>query len=95
VFSIRGSEVGAEGSSGGPVLNAKGDVIGIIVTRGDDSTDGTGSLRAITLSHIEQTILQETGFDLTRNLSGNLSYRADVFAETMSPFLLAILQQAN
>ncbi len=95
VFSIRGSSVGAEGSSGGPVLNSDGDVIGIIVTRGDDSSDGAGSLRAITLSHIEQTIQQETGFDLAQNLGGDISYRADVFAETMAPFLLAILQQAN
>jgi S1-C subfamily serine protease len=95
VFSIRGSIVGAEGSSGGPVLNDAGEVIGMIVTRGDDSTDGVGSLRAITLSHIERTILEETSFSLQENLSGNLSFRAEVFATTMSPFLLSILQQAN
>ncbi|MCA9360828.1 trypsin-like peptidase domain-containing protein [Candidatus Nomurabacteria bacterium] len=95
VFSIRGSEVGAEGSSGGPVLNDQGDVIGIIVTRGDDSIDGTGSLRAITLSHIEQTILEETGFNLERNLSGNLAFRSQIFTDTMAPFLLTILQQSN
>ncbi|MCA9362876.1 trypsin-like peptidase domain-containing protein [Candidatus Kaiserbacteria bacterium] len=94
VFSIRGSEVGAEGSSGGPVLNEDGNVIGMIVTRGDDTVDGPGSLRAITLSHIERTILEETNFDLTQNLSGNLKYRSEVFADTMTPFLLTILQQA-
>jgi S1-C subfamily serine protease len=95
VFSIRGSLVGTEGSSGGPVLNEEGEVIGVIVTRGDDNVDGSGSLRAITLSHIEQTMLEETSFDLTQNLSGNLAFRSQVFAETMSPFLLTILQQAN
>lgn len=95
VFSIRGSEVGTEGSSGGPVLNSQGDVIGIIVTRGDDASDGQGSLRAITLSHIQETILQETRFDLERNLGGNLAFRSQIFAETMTPFLLTILQQAN
>lgn len=95
VISIRGSVVGAEGASGGPVLTIDGDVIGIIVTRGDDTTDGTGSLRAITLSHIERTLKQETGYSLAQNVSGNLPYRADVFAKTMSPFLLTILQQAN
>jgi hypothetical protein len=95
VFSIRGSAVGAEGASGGPVVNNNGDVIGIIVTRGDDSTDGAGSLRAITISHVERTIQEETGFSLEQNLGGNLSYRAQVFSETLTPFLLTLLQQAN
>lgn len=95
VISIRGSVVGAEGASGGPVLNSAGNVIGVIVTRGDDITDGPGSLRAITLSHIERTLKQETGFSLEKNLSGNLPYRAEIFARTLSPFLLTILQQAN
>lgn len=95
VLSIRGSAVGAEGASGGPVVNSEGNVIGVIVTRGDDSTDGLGSLRAITVSHIERTLQQETGFSLAENLSGNLPYRANIFAETMSPFLLTILQQAQ
>lgn len=95
VISITGSQVGAEGSSGGPVLNQQGEVIGIIVTRGDDAIDGPGSLRAITLSHVERTLQQETGFSLTQNLSGDLSYRADLFARTLSPFLLTILEQAN
>lgn len=95
VFSIKGSVVGAEGSSGGPILNKAGQVIGIIVTRGDDTTDGAGSLRAITLSHIDRTITQETGFSFTKNLNGNLPYRANIFSETLSPFLITILQQAR
>lgn len=95
VFSISSSDVGAEGSSGGPVLNENGAVIGMIVTKGDDTIDGSGSLRAITLSHIERTILEETNFTLKQNLAGNLPYRAGVFAKTLAPFLLAILQQAD
>jgi hypothetical protein len=95
VFSIRGSLVGTEGSSGGPVLNEYNEVIGVIVTRGDDTIDGTGSLRAITLSHINETLLEETNFDLAQNLNGDLTFRSQVFAETMSPFLLTILQQNN
>ena len=93
VFSIRGSDVGAEGSSGGPVVDATGQVIGMIVTRGDDTTDGPGSLRAITLSHIHRTILEETGFSLQRNLSGDVAYRSEIFTNTLAPFLTSLLSQ--
>jgi S1-C subfamily serine protease len=95
VFSVRGSVVGAEGASGGPIVNEDGDVIGMIATRGDDTTDGEGSLRAITLSHINRTIEEETGFSLTDNLAGNLPYRAKIFADTMTPFLLETLEEGK
>ena len=91
VFSIRGSAVGAEGSSGGPVLTKEGTVIGMIVTRGDDAQDGAGSLRAITISHIHRTILEETGFSLERNVSGDLALRSAVFTDTLAPFLTDLL----
>jgi len=92
VFSIRGSEVGAEGSSGGPIVNKDGKVIGMIATRGDDEKDGVGSLRAITISHIHRTILEETGFSLDRNVSGNLTERSQIFRETLAPFLVGLLE---
>lgn len=95
VFSVRGSVVGAEGASGGPIVNEDGEVIGMIATRGNDETDGEGSLRAITLSHVERTIEEETGFSLQENLSGNLSYRAEVFAETLTPFLVQLLEEGQ
>jgi S1-C subfamily serine protease len=95
VFSIKGSVVGAEGASGGPVVNEAGAVIGMIATRGDDEIDGSGSLRAITLSHINRTMEEETGFGLQENLNGNLPYRSQVFAETMTPFLLSLLEAAR
>jgi S1-C subfamily serine protease len=95
VFSIRGSIVGDEGASGGPVLNDGGEVIGMISTRGDDRVDGAGSLRAITLSHVHRTILEETGFGLEESLGGNLAVRSEIFADTLTPFLVTILEQSQ
>jgi S1-C subfamily serine protease len=91
VFSIRGSTVGAEGSSGGPVVNEAGEAIGMIVTRGNDAVDGAGSLRAISLSHIHRTMLEETGLSFERNVSGDLPRRSQVFMDTLAPFLLTLL----
>lgn len=95
VVSVKGSVVGAEGASGGPIVNEDGVVIGMITTRGNDEVDGAGSLRAITLSHINRTIEEETGFSLQDNMNGNLPYRAQVFADTLTPFLVSLLEEAR
>lgn len=95
VFSISGTEVGAEGASGGPVLDEAGNVIGLITTRGDDDNDGAGSLRAITMSHISRTMAEETGLAFEENLNGNLPLRAKLFTETVAPFLIQMLEQSN
>ncbi len=93
LMTIGGSLVGEQGASGGPVLNTQGDVIGIISTRGDDASYGAGSLRALTLSYIDRTIQEETGFTLQRNLGGNLPFRSQLFKETLVPFLSQMLQR--
>lgn len=91
VFTIRGTAIGEHGSSGGPVVNTNGNVIGIISTRGNDELYGEGSLRAISISYIDRTITEETGFSLIRNVGGNLPYRAQLFKQTLVPFLQMIL----
>ena len=93
VMSLRGSVVGMQGSSGGPILNEAGQVIGLITTRGDDRADGAGSLRAISLSYIDRTIAQETGFSFGRNISGNIPLRAQIFTDTLQPFLTRMLER--
>ncbi len=93
LFTIRGSSLGQHGSSGGPVVDTEGRAIGIISTKGDDAEFGTGSLRALSLPYINRTIQEETGFSLRQNLGGNLPYRAQLFKETLVPFLQNILQQ--
>lgn len=95
VFGLRGSAMGEQGASGGPIVNDDGKVIGIITTRGNDARDGVGSLRAITISHINRTITEETGFSLENNISGNTPYRAQIFTDTMAPFLTGLLVKAT
>ncbi len=92
IFTIKGSAIGEHGSSGGPVVNMEGKTIGIISTKGDDERFGKGSLRAVSLAYINRTIKEETGFELYQNMSGNLPYRAQLFKETITPFLQRILQ---
>lgn len=93
LFTIAGSDIGEQGSSGGPVVNQTGDAIGLISTRGDDEAFGSGSLRAITLSYIDRTIQEETGFTLQQNLGGNLPFRAQLFKDTLVPFLQGMLER--
>lgn len=91
VLALRGSSMGQQGSSGGPVVNADGYVIGMITTRGNDTADGAGSLRAISVDHINRTITEETNSPLTKHLAGDIAARATVFATTMTPFLTELL----
>lgn len=93
VFTIRGTSIGEHGSSGGPVVDANGNVIGIISTKGDDKKYGKGSLRAISLAYINRTIEEETTFSLRQNVGGNLPFKAKAFKDTLVPFLQGILRE--
>ncbi len=94
IFSISESPVGEQGASGGPIVatnNRNG--IGLIVTKGDESTEGLHSLRALTLSYIDRTIIEETGFSLVQNMQGDISVRGNIFKKAMVPFLAGILEE--
>lgn len=91
LFSIAGTEIGQQGSSGGPVADENGYAIGLISTRGDDTRFGHGSLRAISLSYVDRTIQEETGYTLAQNMGGDLAYRARIFRQTVVPFLQFLL----
>jgi hypothetical protein len=92
IYQVGGSSIGVQGMSGGPVFNADGTAIALITTKGDDAIQGPGSLNAITLSYIDRSITAETGFGLSRSISGNLPFKAQIFQETLVPFLARILE---
>ena len=92
LYSLGGSAVGAQGVSGGPVIDASGTAIGLVVTRGDDTRQGEGSLNAITLSYVDRTIQEETGLSLAEIIAGNTAYRARLFQQTIVPYLANLLE---
>lgn len=91
IFAITESPVGEQGASGGPVVHPSLGVIGLVVTKGDPVTEGERSLRALTLSYIDRTIREETGFSLMENTRGDLTRRGTVFKEALAPFLSKLL----
>lgn len=94
LFSISDSPVGEQGASGGPVVtNDTEDVIGLIVTKGDSATEGEHSLRALTLSYIDRSIIEETGYSLIENTQGDVALRGAIFKKAMVPFLAGILEE--
>lgn len=94
IFSISESPVGEQGASGGPIVTTDAhSVIGLIVTKGDEQTEGAHSLRAITLSYVDRTILEETGYSLLQNIQGDVAQKGTIFKRAMTPFLAKILEE--
>jgi len=92
LFTLGGSAVGKQGVSGGPVIDTTGTAIGLVVTRGDDTVQGEGSLNAITLSYVDRGIQEETGLTLATLISSNIAYRASIFQQTIVPYLAHLLE---
>lgn len=90
ILSLDESVLGHSGASGGPVINHLGKAIGVISTK----DEGTTMLNAITTTHINLRMKEETGFDLQSTIQGDLPSRAKLFNETVSPILGGILNQS-
>ena len=91
VIDLSDSPVGAHGASGGPVVQSDGTVIGIIATKGDPETGGSQSLRALTLSYVDRTMIEETSHSLLRNLEGDPAVRGAIFRQALVPTLSKLL----
>lgn len=90
VLNIASSEAGSAGVSGGPVVNAKREVIALATALSSGKKDRT--LRAITLPYIDRTIQAETALPLNLILWGNLQARASTTAASISPDTLKTLR---
>lgn len=94
LFSLGGTVVSQQGSSGGAAVNGSGSLIGVIATSSDAPDTGSRDLRAISTSYIIADFQKETGMKLGTYLSGNTAETARSFAQTTAPTLTQILVTA-
>lgn len=92
LVSVGGSAVAQKGSSGGAVIEmATGKLISLVVTSTEAATTGERDLRAITLSHIERSLLRSQGLTIGKLLEGDAAQMAQDFRITVAPTLTKIL----
>ena len=71
LVSILGSAASQEGSSGGGIVNAEGQLAGIITTSSITGNLDTRSLNAITIGHIRRSYSADTGVNLDTALQNS------------------------
>ena len=91
LFSIGGSVVAQQGSSGGAVVDTDNKLLGIIVTSSTADTTSERDLRAITIAHINRSFVKDTGFDLQTLFGGNMEAEVNAFNENIAPVLKQLL----
>lgn len=94
LLSLGGVIVAQGGSSGGAVMNAWNHLIGVIVTSSDAETTSERDLRAITIAHIDRSIIANTGNGLVGFLSGDVTQKALDFQTNVAPDLTEQLIKA-
>ena len=93
VLSIGGSAASQEGSSGGGVVNASGELVGDITTSTIEGDTSTRTLSAITAAYIRREYALETGESLNALFMVSPSVAATTFAP-QAPALEALLLAA-
>lgn len=89
LLSLGGSVVAQGGSSGGAVVNQWGKLVGIIVTSSVADTTAERDLRAITLSHINNSVQKNFGTNLIDIFAnGDLDAKVKLFVENSVPTIL-------
>jgi S1-C subfamily serine protease len=89
ILSFGGTILAQSGSSGGAVVNADDNLIGIVVTSSEGETTAERDLRAVTLSHINASMFAHTDQALSQFLQNDPAQLAAVFGETLAPMLKA------
>jgi len=79
LVALGGSIVAQGGSSGGPVTNTDGTLVGVIVTNSGTGDTSTRNLHALTTSYIVRDFEAERGKSLSQALSADLATEVEIF----------------
>jgi len=91
IFSLGGNIVAQGGASGGAVVNQWGKLVGIVVVSSMGDTTAERDLRAITISHINKSVKDETGVDLVTFLQqGSFENKMRTFVENSEQKLFSL-----
>jgi S1-C subfamily serine protease len=71
LVSVEGSAASQEGSSGGGIVNASGELVGTITTSSIAGSIGTRSLNAVTINHMRRSFRGDTGQNFDSYLRNN------------------------
>lgn len=93
-LNISGNAVAQRGSSGGAVVDNKGALVGIIGTVSSGAQTDTRELGGIALSHINDSLLRQSGSDVPSFLNTDLAEKATQFNSLIAPALVDILMQS-
>lgn len=91
IFTIGGTVTAQSGSSGGIVANAWGRAIGLITTMSEGKTTSERTLRALTMSYVNDDIVAQTGGTLADLLSNSPLQTAELFMEVEGKNLMSLL----
>lgn len=91
IFSIGGSVVAQQGSSGGAVANQDGELIGLIVTATDGPDTASRDLRALASAYIIRDFENESGRTLESYVGGDIVLLARQFQLGIAPTLTQTL----
>lgn len=90
-LNISGNAVAQRGSSGGAVVDSKGALVGVIGTVSSGTQTDERELGGIGMSHINDSLLKQSGTAIADFLNTNLTEKATQFNELIAPTLVDIL----
>lgn len=95
LLTLGGSIVAQGGSSGGGVINTNAELVGIIVTSTREAYTGERTLRAITLSHINESLESGAGMSLTELLATPIDVLRETFHDSLQTSAQKLVDALN